>query len=277
MINENTAQFLEKNKTLLAEENFDQLYSMTRTSKTVDAKDLTEVLLGVGVDPLPYFQETVPYAYAAGLPLTSTIIPEPISIIGMRAFLGCNKLVSAYLPKSLKLISYKAFCRCSMLSEINFPDSLSNIGSNAFEFCSSLTKVKFPDSLRNIGEGAFYDCDKLEQIEFGSKLDYIHPKAFQLCSSLPSVIFPGSLDSIAPESFADCDSLRELTFLGSVPPTLGTKAFANCPVELIHFEGSTTTWRSTINTTAFSPSTQIKVICRNGEIFKRSQDSEWRE
>ena len=277
MIDKNTAQFLEENKNLVAEENFDKLYLITTTSKAVNARDLTKAFLEAGIDPLIYFQRYIPQAYAAELPLISISIPENISNIGSNAFGNCKKLVSVLLPQSLDTIESNAFSQCETLSNINLPDNLSYIGSSAFEFCSSLTKIKLPDSLEVISNAVFYGCDKLEQIEFGSKLGYIHPKAFQLCSSLSSVVFPSSLDSISPEAFADCDGLRELTFLGSVPPSIAVNAFKNCPVDLVHFEGSTTTWRNTVDTGAFSPSTQIKVICRNGEIFKKSQDSEWRE
>ena len=276
MTNKKVISFIEKHKELIEEENFDALYIEIK-KLGVNPAALTEVFLGAGIDPMIYFHDTIPYAYAATLPLTTIKIPDGILSVGTYAFSRCSDLTSVALPESLTSIRAKAFSQCSKLININLPETVSNIGPEAFEFCYGLKNIKLPEHLTTVELGCFNDCEGLESVVLGNKLEAIKAQAFSNCSNLSSLVFPKSLESISPRAFDSCSILRDLTFLGPVPPSLRTDAFANCPVELIHFEGSTTAWKNTTSTTAFDPSTQIKVICRNGEIFKKSQDSEWRE
>lgn len=276
MISKELTSFIEKHKELIEEENFDALYSKVKGTGVTPAA-LTKVFLEIGVDPMIYFHDTIPYAYATTLPLTTIDIPDGILSVGIYAFDGCFNLTSVTLPESLTSIRSNAFARCSKLTNINLPENISNIRPCAFESCYDLKDIKLPNSLTVVDPECFSYCKGLESVIFGNKLEEIKTQAFSRCSKLPSLVFPESLESISRGAFDNCSALKDLTFLGPALPSLRDGAFFNCPIELIHFEGSTTTWKNTANIAAFDPSTQIKVTCRNGEIFKRSQDSEWKE
>ncbi len=275
MISKKVIPFIEKHKDLIEEENFDALYSAIEETE-IDSAALTEAFLEADIDPMIYFQQTIPYGYAARLPLTTIKIPEGILHIGTLAFVSCDQLTSAYLPESLTSIRSTAFRNCSQLADINLPKNIYYIGPEAFEFCYKLKNIELPESLTTIELGCFNDCEGLESITFGNKLEVIKTQAFSHCSKLSSLIFPESLKSVSPRAFDSCSILKDLTFLGLVPPSLGADAFANCPIETIHFNGSTITWKNNIKIEAFNLSNQIKVICRDGEIIKNEGDLNWK-
>lgn len=275
MISKKVIPFIEKYKGLIEEENFDALYSAIEETE-IDSAALTEAFLGADIDPIIYFHDTIPYAYAARLPLTTIDIPDGILSVGTCAFSNCPNLTSVHLPESLTSIRIEAFSNCSKLININLPESISNIGPEAFEFCYSLKNIKLPEPLTTIELGCFNGCEGLESVIFGNKLEGIKTEAFSYCTKLSSLIFPESLEYISGGAFKDCDDLRELTFLGTIPPKMLREAFNNCPIETIHFNGSMTTWKNNARIEAFNLSNQIKVVCSDGEIIKNKGDLNWK-
>lgn len=274
MISKKIGPFIEKYKELIAEENFDALYTIIEDTE-IDSAALTEAFLAADIDPMIYFHDTIPYAYAAGLPLKSVNIPEGILSVGTCAFSDCSDLTSVHLPDSLTSLRIEAFSKCSKLTDINLPDSISNIGPEAFEFCYGLKNIKLPNSLTSIELGSFLDCEGLESVVFGDRLEGIKAQAFSHCNRLSSLIFPDSLEYISGGAFEDCDNLKELTFLGTIPPKMVKRAFSDCPIETIHFNGSMITWKNNVNIEAFNLSNQIKVICTDGDIIKNKGDLTW--
>ena len=275
MISKKVIPFIEKYKGLIEEENFDALYSAVEETE-IDSAALTEAFLGADIDPMVYFHDTIPYAYAARLPLTTIDIPDGILSVGTCAFSNCPNLISVHLPESLTSIRIEAFSNCSKLIDINLPENISNIGPEAFEFCYELKNIKLPNSLTSIDLGCFIDCENLESVIFGNRLEGIKAQAFSRCVKLASLVFPESLEYISGGAFEDCDSLKELTFLGTIPPKMVKKAFSNCPIETVHFNGSMTTWKNNVKVEAFNLSNQIRVVCRDGEIIKNRGDLNWK-
>lgn len=275
MISKKVIPFIEKHKDLIEEENFDALYNAVEDTE-VDSAALTEALLAADIDPVIYFQQTIPYGYAARLPLTTIEVPEGILHIGTLAFASCGQLTSAYLPESLTSIRSTAFRDCSQLADINLPKNIQYIGPEAFEFCYKLKNIELPEPLTTIELGCFNDCEGLESVIFGNKLEVIRTQAFSHCSKLSSLVFPESLESVSPRAFDSCSILKDLTFLGPVPPSLGANAFANCPIENISFGGSMTTWKNNARVEAFNLSNQIRVVCTDGDVIKNKGDLTWR-
>ena len=103
-------------------------------------------------------------AFAIGCGVTQYTIPDSVTTIGDRAFLGCTSLTSVTIPDSVTTIEDYAFYYCDSLTSVTIPDSVTTIGYRAFENCSSLKSVTIPDSVTTIGERAFYNCTSLKTV-----------------------------------------------------------------------------------------------------------------
>ena len=90
--------------------------------------------------------------------LANITIPDSVTSIGERAFVGCSSLANITIPDSVTSIGERAFVGCSSLANITIPDSVTSIAGYAFYNCSSLANITIPDSVTLIGEGAFYNC-----------------------------------------------------------------------------------------------------------------------
>ena len=66
-------------------------------------------------------------------------IPPEVTVIGERAFAGCDGLRSIVIPKGVTSIEFGAFDFCSSLESVVIPKSVKQVGSWAFSGCSKLT------------------------------------------------------------------------------------------------------------------------------------------
>lgn len=178
--------------------------------------------------------------------LTSIILPETISGIGLGAFKGCIALQSIKLPTNC-FIDDGSFENCSSLTSIVLPNDTGTIPPECFKGCTSLESVETQNGVgfRLIRESAFENCSSLSSIKFsepiisydesydfdwnssfeeiwtleddygnfkckiGNPLD-IREKAFKGCSSLSSIVIPNGTKPIGDAAFADC-SIKSLT------------------------------------------------------------------
>ena len=192
--------------------------------------------------------------------LTSIVIPDSVTTIGVRAFSWCNGLTSITIPDfvisigdeafnycynltsvtlggSVNYIGNEAFGDCHELTSITFPDSLTAVGERAFSYCEGLTSITIPDSLTSIGERAFFHCPELGSInvESGNTVYsstgncLIESASKTLIAGCKNSIIPtdGSVISIGDEAFGDCWGLTSITIPDSVV-AIGYRAFYNC-------------------------------------------------
>ena len=149
--------------------------------------------------------------------LTSVVIPDSITSIGMGAFGGCTSLTnievgknnemlqsidgSVYSKNGKLLIQYAvgkkdssfiipeeviaigdgAFAGAAFLESVTIPDMLITIGKNAFTECVSLKHVTIPDRVSIIDDFAFHGCESLESIKLGRKVANVGSGVFDEC------------------------------------------------------------------------------------------------
>ena len=73
--------------------------------------------------------------------LTSVIIPNSVTNIGLGAFYGCSSLNYVTIGNSVETVAKGAFCECSSITSITIPNSVTSIGDRAFEGCSALDTI----------------------------------------------------------------------------------------------------------------------------------------
>ena len=189
--------------------------------------------------------------------LTSIIIPDSITSIGVHAFVGCKGLSSVVIPNSVTSIGVSAFQEC-YLTSIVIPNSVTSIGRSAFNQCIKLKSIKvshgnprydsrsncnaiiesnsnriicgcnvtvIPESVSSIGEYAFYYCGGLTSIDIPDSVTSIGVHAFECCKNLKSVNIPNSVTSIGEYAFYYCERLTTIDIPDSVT-SIGQYAFS---------------------------------------------------
>ncbi len=174
-----------------------------------------------------------PLAYAKHLysdentEIKELVIPNSVTSIGDRAFLGCSGLTSVTIPNSVTSIEQNAFRDCSGLTSVTIPNSVTSIDRYAFSGCSGLTSVTIGNSVTSIGGGAFYECSGLTSVTIPNSVTSIGDRAFYCCSSLTSVTIPNSVTSIEEYTFVGCYGLTSIIIPDSVN-IIRNAAFSGC-------------------------------------------------
>ena len=165
--------------------------------------------------------------------LTSVIIPDSVTSIGLNAF-NNSGLTSIIIPDSVTSIHWAAFRPCFSLASIVvdennvvydsrnncnaiietatnnlfigckntiIPDSVTSIGEYSFSLCTGLTSIIIPNSVTSIGSDAFSGSN-LTSVIIPDSVTSIGHHAFGGCSNLTSVIIPDSVTSIGDSSFS---------------------------------------------------------------------------
>lgn len=113
----------------------------------------------------------------------SYVIPESVTAIADRAFLGCA-LTSVKIPGGVTEIGPNTFSGCAALAAVELPSQLTAIKENAFSGCAALTAVSLPEGLTSISAHAFSDCTGLTSVELPASLQALSSDAFAGCSRL---------------------------------------------------------------------------------------------
>ena len=219
-------------------------------------------------DELQYFTGLTSiqqYSFYYCTNLTSFILPSSVTSIGNEAFNHCSSLSSFTIPSDVTSIGNYAFKSCVGLTSITFPNNLTSIGSLAFQDCTGLTSLNIPSSVTSLSSNPFAGCSGLESITveggntvYDSRGDCnaiikisnnllvagcnntvipnnvtsIGSYAFLSCTDLTSITIPNTVTSIGSGVFSGCTGLTSITVEAITPPTLGTNAFQNVPLDI---------------------------------------------
>ena len=96
--------------------------------------------------------------------ITAVEIPDMVTEIDMKTFLGCKSLKEVKLPASLKYISEQALHGCTGLEEIIVPEGTVSISMHAFG-STGLKKITLPASITSLS-APFEGCTNLKNGNF---------------------------------------------------------------------------------------------------------------
>ena len=151
-----------------------------------------------------------------------------ITVIGEKAFYGCNSLTSITIPNSVTTISCAAFVDCYSLSSITIPNSVTKIEPPLFVGCDNLAvfRGKFASEdgkcliVNNTLESFATGCGDITY-NIPNNITSIGWSAFCGCDSLIDVTIPSSVESIQNWAFYECYNLINVYCMATTPPILG--------------------------------------------------------
>ncbi len=111
--------------------------------------------------------------------ITSVVVEEGITAIGMNSFSGLSKVKSVTLPESLVSIGNSAFSGCENKAwrYLSLPKNVKSIGDYAFSN-TSFKEVVLNDGLESIGANAFYASNSMKTIVVPASLKSVGIGAF---------------------------------------------------------------------------------------------------
>lgn len=183
-------EFLNKYQDLINANDFDRVYELINRyewNKDINTSDLTMLLNAVGIDPMLYFEHTLPKYYFAISGISNVTIP--------------NNIVN---------IEASAFAYCQNLTTVNLPSKLEYMGNNVFRVCSSLKYIKLPDSVTYIGQKLFSSCENLEQVELSKNIDILPYGIFYNCTGLKVFEIPDNIKKVEQQAFSECNNLETI-------------------------------------------------------------------
>lgn len=161
--------------------------------------------------------------------LTSIVIPNSVTSIGVYAFMGCKKLTSITIPESVVKIGRQAFSNDlkKIIIESNSLVSKDYKGS-AFVECflnQSIEEVILGDKVTRIGNSAFGQFIHLTTIHIPNSVTSIGNDAFYSCWNLTSITIPASVTSIGNNAFSGCSNLTDVYCYAEQVPETGANMF----------------------------------------------------
>jgi hypothetical protein len=170
--------------------------------------------------------------------VTSVVIPDSVTNIGLEAFDSCDSLTNVTFGVGVASIGFGTFTYCISLIAITAdPANPVFTTMNGVLFDKNQTTLIqcpqklagnyiIPDSVTNIGWSAFYGCASLTNVMIGKGLTAIGPYAFYYCTGLTSVTIPDGVTTIS-SAFGFCSGLTSVT-IGRGVTDLGGGTFSSC-------------------------------------------------
>lgn len=183
-------EFLKEHILEIKAGDWQSIYSISY--KRFNNAELTETLLGAGINPLNDLTK-VPDWY-----LRYSNVPTQIT-----------------LPSNITVVGKYAFANCQNLSNVKLSDNIVRLEDRCFYQDHKLNQIDIPDTLEYIGPAVFAECDKLTSIIIPENVTTIDFHAFGGCVNLAYVQIRNSLKSTGFGLFDNCKKLKELNYFGT--------------------------------------------------------------
>ena len=157
--------------------------------------------------------------------ITSLVIPDTVTSIGVRAFYGLTTITSLTLPNNITTIPQEAFFGMSNLLSLTIPNSVTSIGPSSFYIMSHLTSLTISENISTIPDQAFAGMYAIQTINIPNNVTSIGYEAFSYPRGLRTLNLGTGLTSIGAHAFIGPLSLTAIVIPNSVT-TIGDSAFS---------------------------------------------------
>ncbi len=147
------------------------------------------------------------------------VIPEGITEIASKAFVGCSHIRSVIIPKGVKEIKSQTFYALKNIQSVTLPEGLISINRDAFWGCKNLHNIQLPPTLKKLGNCAFHGCEALKELILPEGLEIFEEFVFN-DTSVSKLILPSTIvDEI---SIYGVNSLEEIEIKCDVKVNIGS-------------------------------------------------------
>lgn len=184
-------------------------------------------------------------AFVGATSLTSVTIPGSVTLIGEGAFQGCTALTSATLSEGLTQMEYMSFAECPGLTEMVIPNSVTILSSSVFESCSGLKSVTIGSGIEDLYWGVFTYCTALTEVYcLAESVPYTY-HAFEDFNIKNATLY---VPAVALEAYKANDSWNKFKQILPISSKLSTPVISVVGGKL-KIEGNTTgvTYKTTYN------------------------------
>lgn len=178
----------------------------------------------------------------------SLTIPESVTFIGEKAFVGSEKLNDVVwnavncedfnaipfdnmtsITFGNKVENVPAYlCADTKVANVTLPGSVKTIGTRAFIDCVDLKSVTMAaGGSMQIADYAFMNCLNLTSMQLPKDATKVGRFAFSYCSSLEALELPETLSEIGEQAFYNCFALESIDVPAGIT-TLNPFTFHNC-------------------------------------------------
>lgn len=137
----------------------------------------------------PYIEET----FSSGA-LTTAVL-HGYEVVRDYAFYQCEKLVNVQISDSVTVIGIRAFSGCQAFTSITLPNSVTRIKAYAFDN-SGLLSITLPASITTIDDFALYRVPKMTSVTFMGTPSSIGQNTFLTCPALVTINVPWSQGAV---------------------------------------------------------------------------------
>lgn len=146
--------------------------------------------------------------------IEEVILSESVLEIRQRSFHGCKKLTSITIPENVEFVGRWAYYSCDNLSEVIIRSKDIELINQAFLGCKSIRKIVIPCGI--IIKDHF-DYDELKEVVLLDGSTSIEEDMFEYCEALTTLNIPSSVNEIKSGAFSDCKSLIKIELDSSSP------------------------------------------------------------
>ena len=159
--------------------------------------------------------------------IKSVVVDEGVTLVGQRAFHGCESLTSISIAESVEYVGGYAFEGTPWEMKSSAP---AYAGKHLYYYKSSASQngeFTVPDGTYSVSTWACGSC-KFNRVVLPDSMGRIGSYAFAFCQNLSEIVIPNSLYQIDEGAFRDCSSLHEIYLPASVKK-IGEKVFDGLP------------------------------------------------
>lgn len=201
--------FINKNKDLIATNNFDQLYLNAMLDSNESASwvgELTKLFIDARIDPLQHLS-LIPPNYLYHSLISEIAIPEKerLTTIMSNAF-SYTLIQHLEIPKTIKSLEEQALALMPSLRSCHFSEgscSQGGLSDFCFKGCDKLAYLYLPLSIKRIGRNCFAGCDKLMRLNYAGDSSQLKQIDFDkdtfIGSSVVEIICLGDYSTISVE------------------------------------------------------------------------------